>query len=328
MTERVVSFHGEVWATETPFRITGSSRSTFEVVVVEISEGEVTGRGEGLPIHYLGESIPQLLSQLDGADTFLRGGGGRDGLHAVLPAGGARSAVDAALWDLEAKQKGTTAWRLAEVTPRPLTTALTIGIEDTPEAMARKAAKADGFPLLKIKLDATQPIERVAAIRDVRPDARLVVDANQAWTFNQLRELMPALQNLGVEMVEQPLPRGGDAELEGYVSPLPLCADESCQDRGELDLAAARYDVINIKLDKCGGLTEGLRFANEVRSRGLKIWTGNMGGTSLGMAPAYVVGLLADFVELDGPHMLKHDRMGGFDRSSGILQPASARLWG
>ena len=219
-------------------------------------------------------------------------------------------------------------WELAGLEPRALTTVMTIGLEDTPEAMAAKAAAVPDHPLLKVKLDADRPVERMRAIRAARPDARLVIDANQGWTIGLLREVAPRLRELGVEMIEQPLPRGGDDGLEGYDSPIPLSADESCLDLGELDDAARRYDMINIKLDKCGGLTAGLQLAAAARARGLGLMVGSMCGSSLAMAPTFVAGLACDFHDLDGALLCKYDRPFGLAVEHGIVQPPSALLWG
>ena len=205
---------------------------------------------------------------------------------------------------------------------------MTIGLEVTPEAMAAKAAAVPDHPLLKVKLDADQPVERMRAIRAARPDARLVIDANQGWSLALLREIAPPLRELGVEMIEQPLPRGGDAELEGYASPIPLSADESCLDLSELDDASRRYAMINVKLDKCGGLTAGLALAREARRRGLGLMVGSMCGSSLAMAPTYVMGLACDFHDLDGALLCRYDRPHGLAVERGVVQPPSPLLWG
>ena len=179
-----------------------------------------------------------------------------------------------------------------------------------------------------IKLNNDRPVDRVAAIRDARPDARLVIDVNEGWDFDQLREVAPALAEHGVSMIEQPLPRGGDKELEGYDSPLPLCADESCQHIGELDEISSRYQMINIKLDKCGGLTHGLELAAAAKKKDLGLMVGCMGGTSLCMAPMHVLAQQADFVDIDGPLLLKNDRLGGFVYDHGMVSLPENRFWG
>jgi L-alanine-DL-glutamate epimerase-like enolase superfamily enzyme len=194
--------------------------------------------------------------------------------------------------------------------------------------MAEKAAAAAHQPVLKVKLGADRPVERIEAISRARPDATIVIDANQGWDFEQLKEVAPRLEALGVPMIEQPLPRGADEELEGYQPPLPLCADESCVHGGELEQAARRYQMINIKLDKSGGLTHGLEIAREARKRDLGLMVGCMGGTSLGMAPSFVAGLLCDFHDVDGPLLLKNDRAHGLVYTNGIVSPPTPALWG
>ncbi len=249
-------------------------------------------------------------------------------LQFLLPPGGARNAIDCALWDLEAKSAGRSVWTISGVQPKPLETVFTIGIEETPGEMAAKAAAAGAFGLLKVKLDGNRPAERLEAIRRSRPDARIVVDANQSWTFNQLVELGPICANLGVQLIEQPLRRGNDAELDKYDSPVPLCADESCLHLDELEQAASRYQWINIKLDKTGGLTHALALAEAARSLGLQIMVGNMGGSSLAMAPAFVVGCLADLVDIDGPLLQQFDRLPGLDYNGGRVSAFKANVWG
>ncbi|NOR67410.1 MAG: dipeptide epimerase, partial [Woeseiaceae bacterium] len=244
------------------------------------------------------------------------------------PPGGARAAADAAIWDLEAKLTGTSAWQTAGVSPDPIETVFTIGLEAEPEEMGARAAAASDLSLFKVKLNNDRPVERIAAICNARPDARLVIDINEGWEFDQLRDVAPALADFGVSMIEQPLRRGNDEELEDYDSPLPLCADESCQHAGDLDLAARRYQMINIKLDKCGGLTHGLELAAAARARGLGIMVGCMGGTSLCMAPMHVLAQLADFVDIDGPLLLKNDRLDGFIYDHGMVSVPATRFWG
>jgi L-alanine-DL-glutamate epimerase-like enolase superfamily enzyme len=245
-----------------------------------------------------------------------------------MPPGGARNAIDCALWDLEAKVTGRTIWDLTTVAPKPLETVFTIGLEPSPEEMAAKAAAATGHQLLKIKLNDDRPLERLQAVRAARPDVRIVVDANQAWTFTRLRKLAPEFAALGVQLIEQPLPRGEDAELEGYRAPVPLCADESCLHLGELAQAARRYQWINVKLDKTGGLTHALQLAHAARAARLGLMVGCMGGSSLAMAPAFVIGCLCDFVDIDGPLLQKSDRLPGLDYDGGRVSVFGPNLWG
>ena len=323
-----LGIHIERWPLIRPFRIAGRSWEYFESVVVELERDGAVGRGEALGVFYMEETASSLLAQIDRQSSHIRNGIDRARLQSLLPAGGARNAVDCALWDLEAKACGRSVWDLAGVTPRLLQTVLTIGIEATPEEMAAKAAAAGAYGLLKVKLDGTQPAERISAVRRARPDARIVVDANQGWTFGQLVELTPVFDELDVEMIEQPLRRGGDAALERYESPVPLCADESCLHLGELQQAATRYEWINIKLDKTGGLTHALELARAARSLGLNIMVGSMGGGSLAMAPAFVAGCIADLVDIDGPLLQQSDRLPGLLYDNGWVSVFPRSVWG
>ena len=326
--KRQVSAHLENWMALIPFRIARQTSDDFPCVVCEIGQDGRIGRGEALGVYYLGETEKSMLAQLDSIAGDLAGGAGRQELLELLPPGGARCAADAALWDLEAQLSGTSAWNTADVAPDPIETVFTIGLEAEPEEMGARAAAASDLTLFKIKLNNDRPVERVAAIRDARPDSRLVVDVNEAWNFERLKEVAPELAALDVKMIEQPLPRGKDSELEDYASPLPLCADESCQDTTDLDELVPRYQMINIKLDKTGGLTHGLELAQAARTKGLGLMVGCMGGTSLCMAPIHVLAQLADFVDIDGPLLLKHDRLGGFDYDCGMVSLPETRFWG
>lgn len=323
-----LSVHIEEWAAKTEFRIARLSRRAFKAVVVELSDGTHLGRGEGLPVHYMQETAESLYDQIQRCAPDIECGIDRERLQKLMPPGGARKAVDSALWDLEAKCSGRTIWELTGIRPKAVTTVLTIGIEDTADAMAARALEAAEYPILKIKVDENQPVACVAAVRAARPDAGLVVDANQAWTFEQLVEIAPRLAELGVTLIEQPLRRGFDQQLEGYTCPVPLSADESCQHRGELEEVAARYQIINIKLEKAGGLTEGLHLAEAVRSKGLELLVSNMGGTSLSMAPAFVLAQMCKYVELDGHLILKHDRFPRLECQRGEIKMLDPQLWG
>ncbi|MCH7821611.1 MAG: dipeptide epimerase [Proteobacteria bacterium] len=326
--KRQVSAHLENWMALIPFRIARQTSDDFPCVVCEIGQDGRIGRGEALGVYYLGETEKSMLAQLDSIAGDLAGGAGRQELLELLPPGGARCAADAALWDLEAQLSGTSAWNTAGVAPDPIETVFTIGLEAEPEEMGARAAAASDLTLFKIKLNDDRPVERVAAIRDARPDSRLVVDVNEAWNFERLKEVAPELAALDVKMIEQPLPRGKDSALEDYESPLPLCADESCQDTTDLDDLVPRYQMINIKLDKTGGLTHGLELAQAARAKGLGLMVGCMGGTSLCMAPIHVLAQLADFVDIDGPLLLKNDRLGGFDYDRGMVSLPEKRFWG
>jgi|SRR5579859_2666205 len=323
-----LSVHVEEWRMKIPFRITGHRWDSNRVVVVELTDGARTARGEGMPVYYLDESVETLCRDISSVSEAIEGGANREALLDLMAPGGARNAIDCALWDLQAKKSNRSIWDLTGIVPKPTTTAFTIGIEDTPKSMAERAKQASNYPILKIKVDKDRPLERLAAIRAVRPDADLLVDANQGWTFEQLVDVSPKLAELGVRLIEQPLPRGKDHLLENYRSPIPLCADESCQHQGELADACKRYQVINIKLDKSGGLTEALSLAHEARQQGLQLYVGNMGGTSLGMAPAFVLAQLCDYVELDGPLLLNHDRFPAVRCEHGQIAVPDPRLWG
>ena len=322
------SVHAEIGPVARPFRITGREWNSFDSVVVELSQDGFIGRGEALGVYYKDESPASMVAQIEQIAGDISKGLDRTALSKLLPPGGARNALDCALWDLEAKSSGQRIWDLTGVAPKSLTTVFTIGIEATPEIMAEQAAAASIYPLLKVKLDGHQPLERMRAIRNARPDARIVVDANQGWTFQQLTALAPAFTDLGIEMIEQPLPRGADSELEGFRSPVPLGADESCLHLGELDAAARRYQMINIKLDKTGGLTHALELARAARNLGLGLMVGSMAGSSLAMAPSFVVGCLVDLVDIDGALLLKRDRIPGLHYDHGRVEPFGAEVWG
>jgi L-alanine-DL-glutamate epimerase-like enolase superfamily enzyme len=323
-----LSIHTEEWPAARPFRITGHVWNSFEAIVVELSRAGAVGRGEALGVFYANETPETMTAEIEAIADRLVAGVDRVALQELLPAGGARNAVDCALWDLEAKLSGRTIWELTGVRPKTLETVYTISIEATPDAMAAHAASVPSLPLLKVKLDGHQPLERIRAIRQARPDARIVVDANQGWTFEQLETMAPAFAELGVRMIEQPLARGSDEALETYRSPVPLCADESCLHLGELEQAARRYQMINIKLDKTGGLTHALELARSARVRGLGLMVGSMCGSSLAMAPTFVVGCLCDLADLDGPLLMKRDRLPGLRFSNGTVEPPGRNVWG
>jgi L-alanine-DL-glutamate epimerase-like enolase superfamily enzyme len=323
-----LSVHQEDWVPTVPFRISNAVWHSFPAIVVEVQDGDLVGRGEAEGVYYFDETPSTMIAQVEAVAENIEAGAGRTDLLELMPPGGARHALDAALWDLEAKRAGKRAWELARLPLKEIVTVYSIGLEDEPADQADKAAAAAHQPALKVKLGADRPVQRIEAIRSVRPDATLVVDANQAWSLDQLEEVTPRLAELGVAMIEQPLPRGADEQLEGYEPPLPLCADESCVHGGELDQAARRYQMINIKLDKCGGLTHGLEIARAAREKDLGLMVGCMCGTSLAMAPAFVVGLLCDFHDLDGPLLLKNDRAFGMSFENGVVGPPPARLWG
>ena len=326
--KRSISIHTESWLALIPFRISNHVWNDFPCVVCEIEQDGLVGRGEALGVYYLDETPELMAAQLEEIAPRIAAGADREQLLDLLPPGGARLAADAALWDLEAQLSGRTAWSMAGVEANPVETVFTIGLEDTPGQMAEKATAASDISLFKIKLSNDRPVERIGAIREARPDARMIVDVNQGWTFDELQRYAPELKTLGVSMIEQPLPRGNDAELEGYDPPLPLCSDESCLHLGELEDSTRRYQMINIKLDKTGGLTHGLELARAARDKGLGLMVGCMGGTSLAMAPHHVIAQLCDFVDIDGPLLMRNDRPGGLHYDKGIVTLPERPFWG
>jgi L-Ala-D/L-Glu epimerase len=323
---RKMSFSTESWEFKRPFTITGHTFREADLLYVSIAEDGNTGQGEGAGVYYLGETGAGMLSDVASVQDAIEAGADRRQLLALLPPGGARNAIDCALWDLEAKQKNTTIWKLTGIEPCSTRSVLTIGI-GTPEEMAETAKSLD-TSLIKVKLDSEIPLERISAVRNARPDDEIIVDVNQGWTFEQLAELAPRFEQLGIAMIEQPLPRGSDAVLEGFESPVPLCADESCRCISELEQAARRYQLINIKLDKAGGLTEALELAELAQARGIGLMVGNMIGTSLAMAPGLVVAQLCRFVDLDGALFLKKDRPNPMSYRHGVVSLPSSELWG
>lgn len=327
MTRKMHVFE-ECWPALIPFRIADHVWHDFPCIICEIEQDGIVGRGEGHGVYYLDESPASMQQQLESVAEQICAGASRLQLLDLLPPGGARMATDSALWDLEAQLSGVNAWEMAGVKPHPVETVFTIGLEDTPAEMAAKAAAASRMTLFKVKLNNDAPVERIEAIRAARPDARLVVDINQGWSFEELREYGPALHKLGVLMIEQPLPRGEDAELEGFDCPAPLCADESCLHLGELEEIVPRYQMLNIKLDKAGGLTHGLQLAAAARAKELDLMVGCMGGTSLSMAPSHVIAQLCDFVDIDGPLLIKKDREGGLIYNNGQVHVPEQPFWG
>jgi L-alanine-DL-glutamate epimerase-like enolase superfamily enzyme len=325
---RSLTAAAESWPLAARFAISRGAKTEAAVVVAEIRDGAHLGRGECTPYDRYGESVDSVLRQIAAARGPVESGLGREGLLQLMPPGAARNAVDCALWDLEAKQQGVRAWRLAgRARLDPVKTAYTISL-DTPDAMAEAAHQAASRPMLKLKLGGGLDLERVRAVRRAAPRARLIVDANEAWSLADLERLAPALAGLDVKLIEQPLPAGADGELEWFASPLPLCADESLHTRAELAACARRYACVNVKLDKAGGLTEALALASEARAMGLMVMAGSMVATSLSVAPALVLAQGADFVDLDGPLLLAQDRKPALGVIGSMLEPPSTELWG
>jgi L-alanine-DL-glutamate epimerase-like enolase superfamily enzyme len=300
----------ESWPIAGGFTISRGTKTSADVVVVTLEEGGATGRGECVPYARYDETVDSTVAALEAVRSTVERGLARDAF-AALQGKAARNALDCALWDLEAKLTGTPAWRRAGFAElRPLVTAYTLSL-DTPAAMAASAEKAAGRPLLKLKLGAPGDVERLVAVRRAVPQARIIVDANEGWTADDLPRMFQACLEAGVELVEQPLPAGDDAVLARLRRPIVVCADESAHDREGLAALVGRYDAVNIKLDKTGGLTEALALAGAARQHDLKIMVGCMLATSLAMAPAMLVGQLADVVDLDGPLLLARDREPG-----------------
>jgi len=311
-----------------PFVITGYTFTHLQAIWVHLDDDGVIGRGEGVGMYYLGETPEIMTAQLEALRGDIESGVDRGTIQQLLPPGGARNALDCAMWDVECKKTGSSIFDLVGITPTTLTTVATVGM-GSPEDMAAQAQRFSPYPHLKIKLDNAQPIERLQAVRDARPDATLVIDVNQGWSLAELETYLPHLLELGVAMVEQPLPRGHDSELEGLDSPIPLGADESLIHLGEYDQVAPFYDVINIKLDKCGGLTEALDIAARAQAEGKDLMVGNMTGTSLSMAPSHVIGQLCRFVDIDGPLLLAEDVTPGLTyKTGGLVDPPQPELWG
>jgi len=323
---RKLQCSAEAWAFKIPISITGHTFAAANLLHVTIAANGHAGQGEGAGIYYFGEDCRSMLADVESVRDAVESGADRQTLRTLLPVGGARNALDCALWDLQAKQQQSTIWALTGIEPGPMHSAFTVGI-GAPEAMAATAQAITGSRI-KLKLDAELVVERVSAVRAARPDAEILVDVNQGWNFEQLVELAPRLAQLEVAMIEQPLPRGGDDALEDYRSPIPLCADESCLGVSELAQAARRYQILNIKLDKTGGLTEALELAARARSAGMELMVGNMMGTSLAMAPGCVVAQLCRFVDLDGALFLQHDREHAMVYQHGEISCPEPALWG
>ncbi len=321
-----LSLSTEIWPLAEALSITGYTMHEIRTLYVEISEGAFVGRGEAAGIYFTGETTQSMRAQAESVRDDLEQGADRLDLLLLLPSGGARNAIDAALWDLEAKQTGRSVWELAHIEPAETVTVATVGI-GTPGEMAAKAGKIPTTKL-KLKVSGEQPLACISAVRKARPDADIIVDVNQGWTFDDLVSLAPEIEKLGISMIEQPLPRAADAELEGYKCQVPLCADESCIDISELDQSSSRYDMINIKLDKVGGLTAGLDLANQARRQRLGVMVGNMAGTSLAMAPGLVLAQRCDYVDLDGPLLLSSDREHPLQYDNGVVSGLTPALWG
>ncbi len=319
-----LTVRADTFALAQVFTISRGSRTEARVLTVEIADAGATGRGECVPYARYGESLESVTAQIEGLPPRFD----RAELQHLLPAGAARNAVDCALWDLEAKQAGRPVWALAGLAaPGPEITAYTLSLAD-PDTMRSAAAKHAARPLLKIKLGGEGDMARLEAVRAGAPATRIIIDANEGWSADEYAELAPALVRLGVEMVEQPLPAGADDALAGIARPLPICADEACHDRASLPSLAGKYDMVNIKLDKTGGLTEALALRDAARAAGFTVMVGCMVGSSLAMAPALLVAQGAAITDLDGPLLLAQDRAHPMTFDDAGIHPAAPELWG
>ncbi|ETR76493.1 mandelate racemase [Afipia sp. P52-10] len=327
-TSLTLSARIEHWPIAGSFTISRGAKTEAVTVVTDISDGVHTGRGECTPYPRYGETPETTLQAVLAMDERIRQGIDARALQAAMPPGAARNALDCALWDLAAKAQGKRVWQvLQRAEPKPLTTAYTISL-GTPEAMAEATAKAAHRPLLKIKLGGDGDAQRIAAVRRAAPNSELIVDANEAWTDANIAANLDACATAGVTLVEQPLPAGKDGTLARIKRPIAVCADESVHDRASLASLRERYDAINIKLDKTGGLTEAMALADDARALGFDIMVGCMVATSLAMAPALIVAQQARVVDLDGPLLLTKDREDGLRYDGSIVHPPSSALWG
>jgi L-alanine-DL-glutamate epimerase-like enolase superfamily enzyme len=319
----------EDWILDGTFIIARGAQTISNVVVVTLKDGASVGRGECEPQDHYGETVESVVDQIESIRDALESGLTRTKLLTTLPAGAARNAIDCALWDLESKQQSTSAWRLAGLEqPEFINTDFTISL-DSSEAMSIQAQKYRRWPVLKLKLGGqADDLERVGAVHEATPGTRFTIDANESWSMEHLVAMAPEFSRLGVVLIEQPLPAGQDAILSDYSGPIPLCADESCHSRESLPRLRGLYDVVNIKLDKTGGLTEALLLAQAALSDGFQLMTGCMTGTSLAMAPATLVASLSKYVDLDGALMLKNDRQPAMKCNMGQLHLPNPVLWG
>ncbi|MDP6589666.1 MAG: L-Ala-D/L-Glu epimerase [Alphaproteobacteria bacterium] len=325
---RKLCARAQMWPMRGTFRISRGARTETPTVIAEIEEAGAIGKAECVPYPRYGESSDSVLAEIESVRPAVEDGMSIAALQDALPAGAARNALDCALWDLAAKQRGKRAWELAGIEPPPpVVSAMTLSL-DTPQNMAEAARASAHLPLLKLKVTGDGDLERVTAVRGGAPDSRLIVDANEGWRPEMLDSLLPALAGLGVELVEQPLPADSDDILLGRRFAIPLCADEACHTRADLDRLQGRYPMINVKLDKSGGLSEALALVREARARGFQIMVGCMVGSSLAMAPALLLTPFAEYVDLDGPLLLARDCQPGLNYDGVTVHPPQAELWG
>ena len=325
---RRLTTRAERWPLARAFVIARGAKIEAEVVVAEIADGPHRGRGEATPYPRYGETVPAVLAQMEALGPAIAGGLDRAGLQAALPPGAARNALDCALWDLDAKQAGRRAWELAgRARLDPVKTCYTLSLAG-PAEMAEAARANARRPMLKLKIGSADGVEAVAAARAAAPRTRLIVDANEGLQLADLGRVTAELARLEVKLLEQPVPVADDAGLEGFASPVPLCADESLHTRAELAACARRYALVNIKLDKAGGLTEALALAEAARARGLGVMIGSMVATSLAIAPALILAQRAEVADLDGPLLMECDREPGLSIVGSLIEPPTPELWG
>jgi L-alanine-DL-glutamate epimerase-like enolase superfamily enzyme len=327
MTRRL-AIRSESFNLAQKFTISRGSKTEAEVLVVEVEEDGKTGRGECVPYARYNESVASVTEIIEGMRNAIEGGVGRQRLRNLLKPGAARNAVDCALWDLEAKLAGRPVWEIAEIAkPHDVVTTYTLSL-DTPAKMAEAAKANSSRPFLKLKLAGPEDLERVKAVHQAAPNTKLMVDANEGWSIDDYKALSPLLKNLGVVLIEQPLPADDDLALLAVKGSVPVCADESCHDLSTLRTLHGRYQAVNIKLDKAGGLTEALAMVAEARRLEFQVMVGCMVATSLSMAPAFLAAQTAEFVDLDGPLLLAEDRPHGFKFTGSTMHPNDAELWG
>jgi L-Ala-D/L-Glu epimerase len=324
----MITITSESWPIAGSFTIARGSKTSADVVVVTIEHGDFTGRGECVPYARYNESVPMVVAALEAAKPAIAKLKLRSEIPDLKLPHAAANALDCAMWDLESKSRGKAAWVLAGLSePKPVITAYTLSL-DTAENMAAAATRANNRPLLKLKLGRQGDEQRLSAIRAAVPKARLIVDANEGWSPDVLPAMLKACKTYGVELVEQPLPAADDGFLQGLQRDCLICADESAHGLESLPQLKGKYDAINIKLDKTGGLTSALELAKASRAQGMKIMVGCMLATSLAMAPAFLIAQLADYVDLDGPLLLARDRVPAIAYHGSLMQPSPPALWG
>lgn len=326
--KRVLSVIDEIWPLARPFAISRGTKTAAHVVIAGIESDGLRGRGECVPYAHYGETVEGVCKQIISQRTAVADGMDIAGMNAFLPAGAARNALDAALWDLKAKSSGKRVWEILGMPkPAPAVTTMTIGVGPIDE-MAAQAKHLSDAPLIKVKLDNKDVVPRMEAIRASAPASRLIIDPNEGWSVAQLANWAPILQRLGVEMIEQPVPANDDAGLADYDPPVTLCADEACHTAVDLPNLVGKYQMVNIKLDKTGGLSEALHLGHAAKAAGFQIMVGCMVATSLAMAPAVLLGSFAEFLDLDGPLLLKQDRADSLVFEDGKIHPPMEELWG